>query len=71
MYEYLSQQSQSMTNNHREPNFQRLRTALLRQGEPDLLPFGELKYGHEIMEALLGRKIPQGGVGHLIRPKGN
>ena len=50
-----------MTNNHREPNFERLRIALLRQGEPDLLPFVELKYDHEIVEALLGCKMPRAG----------
>ncbi len=50
-----------MVSNNREPNFQRLRTALLRQGDPDLLPFMELKYDHEIMEAILGRRIPRAG----------
>ncbi len=38
-----------------------LRIALLREGEPDLLPFVELKYDHEIMEAILGRRIPRAG----------
>ena len=50
-----------MTRKNREPNFERLRIALLRQGEPDLLPFMELKYDHEIMEAMLGRTIPHAG----------
>jgi len=50
-----------MSRKKREPNFERLRTALLRQGEPDVLPFMELKYDHEIMEAILGRTIPHAG----------
>ncbi len=50
-----------MVSNNREPNFERLRTALFRQREPDLLPFMELKYDHEIMEAILGRRIPRVG----------
>jgi len=50
-----------MVSNNRQPNFERLRTALLRQGEPDLLPFVELKYDHEIMEEILGRTIPHAG----------
>ena len=50
-----------MVSNNREPNFERLRTALFRQGEPDLLPFMELKYNYEIMEAILGRRIPRVG----------
>jgi len=50
-----------MTSKNREPNFERLRAVLLRQGEPDLLPFMELKYDHEIMEAILGREIPRAG----------
>ncbi len=45
-----------MTRKNREPNFERLRVALLRQGEPDVLPFMELKYDHEIMEAILGKR---------------
>ena len=50
-----------MSTRAREPNFDRLRCTLLRQGEPDLLPFMELKYDHEIMEAILGRPIPKAG----------
>ncbi len=44
-----------------EPNFERLRQVLLREGEPDMLPFMELKYDHEMMEALLGCPIPKAG----------
>ncbi len=50
-----------MSTRAREPNFERLRQVLLRQGESDLLPFMELKYDHEIMEAILGRPIPKAG----------
>ncbi len=50
-----------MSTQSREPDFDRLRCALLREGEPDLLPFMELKYDHEIMEAILGRSIPRAG----------
>ncbi len=46
---------------NREPDFTRLRKVLLREGEPDLLPFMELKYDHEIMEAILGRRLPRVG----------
>lgn len=40
------------------PDFNRLRKVLLRQGEPDRLPLVELFADHEIKEAVLGEKIP-------------
>ncbi len=42
------------------PDFGRLRKILLRQGEPDRLPLAELFADREIMEAVLGEKIPYG-----------
>jgi uroporphyrinogen decarboxylase len=41
-----------------DPDFQRLRRVLLRQGEPDRLPFVELFADREIMEAVIGEPIP-------------
>ena len=40
------------------PDFERLRKVLLRQGQPDRLPFIELFADREIMEAVIGEKIP-------------
>jgi len=41
-----------------QPDFQRLRKVLLRQGEPDRLPFIELFADREVMEAIIGEPIP-------------
>ena len=41
-----------------DPDFERLRKVLLRQGEPDRVPFVELFADREIMEALVGEPIP-------------
>lgn len=41
-----------------QPDFARLRQVLLRQGEPDRLPLIELLVDREMMEAVLGEKIP-------------
>ncbi|MFH1005924.1 MAG: uroporphyrinogen decarboxylase family protein [Candidatus Latescibacterota bacterium] len=41
-----------------DPDFSRLRTVLLRQGEPDRIPFYELFADKEIMEAVLGHSLP-------------
>jgi len=41
-----------------QPDFSRLRKVLLRQGEPDRLPLIELLVDREMMEAVLGEKIP-------------
>lgn len=41
-----------------DPDFTRLRKVLLRQGEPDRLPFIEVYINIPVMEAILGRKIP-------------
>ena len=46
---------------HPQPDFARLRKVLLRQGEPDRLPFIELFADREIMEAVLGETIPTAG----------
>ena len=43
---------------HLDPDFERLRKVLLRQGEPDRVPFVELFADREIMEALVGEPIP-------------
>lgn len=40
------------------PDFERLRRVLLRQGEPDRLPFIELTADRESMEGVLGETIP-------------
>jgi uroporphyrinogen decarboxylase len=40
------------------PDFGRLRKVLLRQGEPDRLPLVELFPDREIIEAVLGKKLP-------------
>lgn len=40
-----------------KPDFSRLRKVLLRDGEPDFLPFFELFADGEIMEAVLGNKL--------------
>jgi uroporphyrinogen decarboxylase len=40
-----------------EPNFERLLTVLWRRGEPDRVPFIELKHDDEIIEAVLGERI--------------
>jgi uroporphyrinogen decarboxylase len=40
------------------PDFEQLRKVLLRQGEPDRLPFIELFADREIMEAVIGGPIP-------------
>ena len=41
-----------------QPDFQRLRKVLLRQGAPDRIPFIELFADREIMEAVIGEPIP-------------
>jgi len=43
---------------HPTPDFERLRKVLLRQGEPDRVPFVELFADREIMEAVIGEPIP-------------
>ncbi len=43
---------------HPNPDFGRLRKVLLRQGEPDRVPFAELLADREIMEAVIGEPIP-------------
>lgn len=43
---------------HPDPDFERLRKVLLRQGEPDRVPFVELFADREIMEAVIGEAIP-------------
>ena len=43
---------------HPDPDFKRLHQVLLRQGEPDRLPFIELFADREIMEAVIGEPIP-------------
>jgi uroporphyrinogen decarboxylase len=40
------------------PDFQRLLKVLLRQGEPDRIPLVELFADQEIMEAIIGERIP-------------
>jgi uroporphyrinogen decarboxylase len=42
-----------------EPNFDRMMTVLRREGEPDRVPFFELFHDVQIMEAVLGRPVPQ------------
>lgn len=41
-----------------KPDFTHMRKALLRQGEPDRLPLVELLVDREMMEAVLGERIP-------------
>jgi uroporphyrinogen decarboxylase len=41
-----------------KPDFGRMRQVLLRQGEPDRLPLVELLVDREMMEAVLGERIP-------------
>jgi uroporphyrinogen decarboxylase len=41
------------------PDFRRLQQVLLRQGEPDRVPFIELFADREIMEAVIGEPIPE------------
>lgn len=41
-----------------KPDFARMRKVLLRQGEPDRLPLVELLVDREMMEAVLGERIP-------------
>ncbi len=41
-----------------KPDFSQLRKVLLRQGEPDRLPLIELLVDREMMEAVLGERIP-------------
>ena len=43
-----------------EPDFERLRTVLLRRALPDRVPFMELGADPEIMEAVMGHPIPDG-----------
>lgn len=40
-----------------EPNFERLRTVLLRKGEPDRIPLGDISIHHIHKERLLGRPV--------------
>ena len=42
-----------------DPDFERLRRVLWRQGEPDRVPFIELFADREIMEAVIGEPIPE------------
>jgi uroporphyrinogen decarboxylase len=44
--------------NRVQPDFERLRKVLLRQGQPDRVPFVELFADREIMEAVIGEPIP-------------
>ncbi|MDY7076202.1 MAG: uroporphyrinogen decarboxylase family protein [Chloroflexota bacterium] len=44
--------------NRPNPDFERLRKVLLRQGEPDRVPFIELFADREVMEAVVGEPIP-------------
>ncbi len=46
------------TTNHPNPDFERMRKVLLRQGEPDRVPFVELFADREIMAAVIGEPIP-------------
>jgi uroporphyrinogen decarboxylase len=41
----------------REPNFDRFRTALLRRGEPDCVPLGDISVHPILKEGILGRPI--------------
>ena len=41
-----------------KPDFAHMRKVLLRQGEPDRLPLVELLVDREMMEAVLGERIP-------------
>ena len=47
-----------------DPDFSRLRTVLLRQGEPDRIPLYELFADQEIMEAVLGKSLPDSPEGY-------
>lgn len=40
------------------PDFERLRKAMLRESEPDRLPFFEIQIDPELMSALLGKPVP-------------
>ena len=40
-----------------DPNFDRMRTVLLRSGEPDYVPLGDVSIHPMIKERLLGRPI--------------
>jgi uroporphyrinogen decarboxylase len=42
---------------HRKPNFERLRAALLRQGEPDFVPLFELSVADAVMTGFMGRPV--------------
>lgn len=42
----------------RQPNFSRLRQALLRQGQPEHVPLVELLVDREMVEAVLGERVP-------------
>ena len=63
-----------------EPNFDRLRTVLLRCGEPDYVPLGEVGVHHILKERLLGRPIrtledevafwSAAGYGHVVIEQG-
>jgi uroporphyrinogen decarboxylase len=44
-----------------DPDFERLRKVLLLQGEPDRIPFVEVYINVPVMEAILGRRIPESG----------
>ena len=42
---------------HTGPNFERVRRALLLQGEPDRVPLAELEISRDIKTAFLGRPV--------------
>jgi uroporphyrinogen decarboxylase len=46
-----------MTAGIREPNFDRFRTVLLRRGEPDYVPLGDISVHPMLKEGVLGRPI--------------
>lgn len=43
-----------------DPDFERFRKAVMREGEPDRIPFAELFHDLEIVEAIMGEKMPSG-----------
>ena len=44
-----------------KPNFERMNQVLLLDGEPDRIPFYDLFADLEVMEAIVGKKIPARG----------
>lgn len=41
-----------------DPDFERLRKAIMREGQPDRIPFFEIQIDTELMEAILGEPVP-------------